>query len=247
MADVTKIVSKKAKIDKANAVILGFIAVASFVVVFSLVSTRYLINQFSYQVRVQSAQDKSIKALEQDKTAANDLVKSYERFNDETTNIIGGTVNGENGSNGDNAKIVLDALPSVYDYPALITSVQSLISQTQGVVTESISGTDVGTASTSATGAASTTATTSTTATSTPPATSTSAPSTPIAMPFTFSVQGSYAQMQQVITTFQESIQPMQILSISINGSDQTMTMNVSAQSYYLPASGFSVNTENVK
>jgi hypothetical protein len=237
MAQGRLISAKQIKIDKANSTIVSVLAVCSFVFVFSLVASKALISQYSYQNRVSSARQKTVNQLTTDKQAATSLIASYNSFVGQSTNIIGGSATGTANQDGSNSKIILDALPDTYDFPALVTSVQNLISG-EGVVINSITGTDNSQGSSTSTGVI----------TTTPSAAASSAASTSaIAMPFTFTVEGSYAAMQAVLANLQRSIRPIQIQSINMTGSDSDITMVVDAQTYYLPATGLDLTTETVK
>jgi Tfp pilus assembly protein PilO len=125
---------------------------------------------------------------------------------------------------GDNAKIILDALPSKYDFPALTTSLEKL-ALSQGVNIESMTGTDDEVAQTDS-------------ASSTP---------VPIAMPFQITVTGNYASIQKVVKAFEKSIRPIQIQTLQLTGSDQKMQMNITAQTYYQPEKTLNIKREVVK
>jgi len=103
---------KRGKIDQANSFMVIIIAVSSFLVVFSLTSAKALISQYAYQERVISAQQRTITQIKTDLNAVSSLVTSYEAFANTSTNIIGGNPSGTGPRDGNNAKIVLDALPT---------------------------------------------------------------------------------------------------------------------------------------
>lgn len=123
---------KHLQIDKASNMMMIVVALSSVAIVFSLVSTKTLLSQSSYQKRVLSEKKKAIKQLQDNISAAQTLKTQYDVFVKGNPNIIGG-IGGQNangpsasGQDGDNAKIVLDALPSEYDFPALISSVEKI-------------------------------------------------------------------------------------------------------------------------
>ncbi len=233
MASDGKLISaKQIKLDKANQTIVIVLAVCSFVIVFSLIASKSLISKYSYQSRVLKAQHASEDQIIQDQQAVNSLSSSYKTFIDQTTNAIGGSSTGTGAQDGSNSKIINDALPPIYDYPALITSVQNIIS-VPGLKVNSISGTDT----------SSTTPAPGTAVTPTPQA----AGGTPIAMPFTFTVEGSYTAVQSVFANLQKSVRPIQVVSVNMTGSDSDLTATVNAQTYYLPAVGLSVTTETIQ
>src|SRR5258708_5891851 len=135
--------SKKLKIDKANATTVSVMALAAFVVVFSLTSIKALLSQYQYQRKVTSAQQTTLNQLDGDQTAGTALINSYKTFVNQPSNIIGGNSTGSGPRDGNSAKIVLDALPSSYDFPAFVTSLQNLLVSDSVSIT-SITGTDTG-------------------------------------------------------------------------------------------------------
>ena len=65
---------------------------------------------------------------------------SYTAFTGTPDNVIGGNPNGAGDKDGNNSKIVLDALPSKYDFP-IYYQYKKLLS-IKGFTPKSISGTD---------------------------------------------------------------------------------------------------------
>ncbi len=216
---------KRTLIDKANTRVVVVVSIAAFLAVFSLVATKTLISQARYQDRVISAKRDARDQLKKDIDAVSDLKSSYEAFTSTAQNAIGGNPSGAGSQDGNNAKIVLDALPSSYDFPALATSLETLVAN-QGVKINTISGTDDG-----ATQSANT---------------SSSAPQ-PIAIPFTLSVTGSYPNVQKVISSLEKSIRPIQIQTLDISGSKDSLNLSVTAQTYYQPAKSLNITTKVIK
>lgn len=239
-ADNSKLIStKRVKIDKANTTIVLVTSISSFILVFCIFASKAMIGQYAYQARVISAQENTVNTLISNQNNATQLINSYNTFNSQSVNIIGGSEYGTSSNqDGSNGKIILDALPNKYDFPALVTAVQNLLS-TNGVTITSIGGSD--TSSTPTPAAAPTTATA--------PASSatTTAVGAPIAIPFTFSISGTYANDNVVLSRLQNSIRPIQVTTIQITGSDSQATIEVNAESYYMPTSGLVVSTENIK
>ena len=132
---------KHVQIDKANSRMVAIVAMAAFVVVFSLVASRALLGQRSYQARVIAGKQKAVKQLKDNITSVDSLVKSYSVFVSSSTNVLGGNSTGTGAQDGDNAKLVLDALPSQYDFPALATSLEKILTSKNYKI-NSITGTD---------------------------------------------------------------------------------------------------------
>jgi hypothetical protein len=231
---------KHFQIDKANSTMVIIVAVASFLTIFSLLSCKTLYGQMQYQDRVATAQQVAVNQLQADVTASQQLVNSYSKFVNTSQNLIGGSTTGDSGNSGDNGKIALDALPSVYDYPALTSSVQYLLNSV-GVNIDSISGTDEQATITPGSSSAAAAAPTTTAAASTE-----ATPGSAVAMPFEFSVDGSYSDIQNLLNTFQSSIRPFQFETIQLSGNQSDLTLSATAQSFYQPEKDFAITTETV-
>lgn len=217
--------SKRALIDKSNSTLVIITSVAAFVVVFSLVATKTLISQAAYQNRVIDAKRTAVNQLKADQKAVDSLKASYDAFNSTAKNIIGGDPNGNGPQDGPNYQIVLDALPSSYDFPALATSLEKIMTG-QNVTIDGISGTDDEVAQSSNTASGS---------------------PQPVAMPFQISVTGSYQAIQSLVSEFEHSIRPFQIQTITLSGDQSNLNAQITAQTFYQPAKTFSIGSKVVK
>jgi hypothetical protein len=217
--------SKRVLIDKSNSTIVAVTAVAAFVIIFCLVASKALISQELYQGRVISKKKVALSQLKSDITDSNSLLSSYKAFISPPTNLLGGNPTGTGAQDGNNAKLVLDALPSQYDFPALATSLGTLITG-QGLKINSITGTDDEVAQQS---------------------TLASGDPQPVPMPFSFVVEGSYEELQALISRLQQSIRPFQIQTMNISGSQSDVTATITAQTYYQPAKTLNITEETVK
>jgi hypothetical protein len=231
---------KRLQIDKANTTMVVVMAVAVFVTIFSLLSAKTLLSELFYQDRVINAKSKALIQLKADVNAEQQLVASYEKFVGTPKNLIGGNSTGNSANDGDNAKIILDALPSQYDFPALTTSVQNLLTG-QGLKVDSISGTDQQASLSGGSTSSSTPAVTTTTAKSSPPIGGT------VAMPFQFSVDGPYAKIQSLVNAFESSIRPFQFQTVQLSGGQSDLTLTVTAQTFYQPQKDFKITTEKIQ
>ncbi len=217
--------TKRALITKANGTIVVSTAIAAFVIVFCGIASKTLISQASYQGRVISAKKKALSTLKSDLNARDSLVASYKSFVGTPQNVLGGNPSGSGDKDGDNAKIVLDALPSKYDFPALATSLEKLVNA-QGLTIMSINGTDEEL---------------------TQAANQTSAEPQPVAMPFQVQVAGSYDSIRAFVSDLERSIRPFQVNKVELSGSEGSMTATIDAETYYQPGKGLNINTEVVK
>src|SRR6476660_5995690 len=108
---------KRIGVDKANSRTVGVPAVAGFFTVFFLVASVTLVQQLMYQNKVIGVKKKAVAQLQQNIKASTSLVNSYQAFVSAPQNLIGGNPDGTGAQDGSNAKLVLDALPSKYDFP----------------------------------------------------------------------------------------------------------------------------------
>lgn len=222
----TEILTKRLAISKANAQMVAIVAVAAFVTVFSLVAAKAVWSQTRYQARVTSKQEKATQQLKKNIQTFGDLQTSYKAFNSTATNVIGGNSAGTGNNDGDNSKIILDALPDRYDFPALTSSLEKILAG-GGFKVTNITGTDDQLNQQG----------------------NTSSPTPqPVSMPFAFTISNAnYASVQQLITTLQSSIRPIQIDSINMTGGVNNMTLTVNAHTYYQPAKNVNIKQQVVK
>jgi len=220
-----KISSKKLQIDKAQTNTISLIALAVFVTVFSLVSCRALWQQRAYQAKVIGKKKEALRILEQNTQAVPGLVEAYKTFVSSPTNIIDGNPNGTGEKDGDNARIILDALPSKYDFPALTTSLEKLLLERNFKV-ESIKGVDDEVAQA---------------------AQKESGSPKPVPMPYQITVDGSYTAIQDLISVFERSIRPFSTDILVLKGSADNMQMILDGKTYYQPEKTLDIKLEKVK
>lgn len=216
---------KRLMIDKANATVLIVVSLSVFLAIFSLVATKTFISQYGYQKRVIQKKRTALNQLKADLKAVDSVKKSYIAFTHTTQNIIGGNPTGLTQQDGNNAKIVLDALPSAYDFPGLTTSLELLLSS-QNVQITSITGTDDELNQSSNT--------------------SQTIPK-PTPIPFQVAFTANYDQLKAVINAFERSIRPMRITKLDVSGTQDKLNVIISAQTYYQPAKSLNITTEVVK
>lgn len=218
--------TKRALITKANSTMVYATAIAAFIVVFSLVASKALFSQAMYQNRVIDAKKQALATLKSDISAVDSLKNSYRSFVSTDRNVLGGNPAGTGDQDGDNAKIVLDALPSRYDFPALATSLDRLITR-QGLQILGITGKDDEV---------------------TQSANQSSATPQPVAVPFQVKVSGSYESIKALLTVFERSIRPIQVQKVEIaGGKSGVTTATIDAQTFYQPEKSLNIRTEVVK
>lgn len=207
--------TKHVLVDKANTTVIVAAAIAAAVVVFSLFASKALIDKISYQNKVISKRNTANEQLEKNIAAKDQLVASYTAFSESPESVLG--------TPESNSKIVLDALPSKYDFPALATSVDGIITGA-GMSVESITGSDQETT-----------------------AEQSNVNPTPVVVPFEFTARGSYEAAQKLIADLQRSIRPFRIISIDFTASDGgIVSVNVVGETYYQPAKDLGIVNKKV-
>ncbi len=216
---------KRLQIDKSQSRMLVVAAVAAFLVAFALVGGKLLINQITYQNRVIATKKDAVKQLRSNVQASASLVNSYKAFVSTSQNVLAGNPQGTGPQDGDNAKIVLDALPSKYDFPALASSLEKVIVG-QNLAIESINGSDDEVAQLG---------------------NDSSPQPVAVAMPFQVAANGGYQAGQGLISILDKSIRPFQIQKLQLAGGESSMAIKVEAQTYYQPAKNFNITKKVVK
>lgn len=225
MKNVKDFSTKRIAIDKAGAQMMAAVSIASFITVFSLIAANAVWSQHGYLSRITEEKEKAHKTLLANVKAVDDLNKSYKAFISTSTNVIGGTTTGTGDNDGDNAKIVLDALPPQYDFPALASSLEKIMNDHN--YSGTIGGTDDQVAQ---------------------QANQKSSSPQPVAIPFTLTVVNSnYASVQDLVSLLQRSIRPIQIDTLTVSGGASSMQLTVSAHTYYQPEKDLKITTKVVK
>lgn len=223
-----KISKKHLEIDKAQSTIVGVIAAATIVTVFCLMSSRALISKAAYQNKVINERQKSSTQLEKNVKDAEVFLAQYNSvFNgDSPTNIIGGKNIKDlkaKPPDGSNPQIVLHALPTSYDFPALVTSLAYIL-DLNNINSPSIVGLD-----------------SSVTVDSKP-----SPNPQPGPIPLSISGTTTYGGAEKLIKDLERSIRPFDVTKLSISGSG-AIVVNLDANTYYQPAKSLTVTSKEVK
>ncbi len=221
MAKKVNISLKHVQIDKANTAVVVATAVAAFALVFTAFAINAMWNIRSYQADVIIEKEVARNQLEKNLVAAESLRGTYESFISTPINIIGGNLEGDGESDGDNARIILDALPSRYDFPALVTSLDRILSN-QNVTIGSISGTDEELSQ------------------------SDLSVSEPVSIPFGIAVSGNYDSVQQVVDVFERSIRPFHNFAITISGDESNMRLEMQSQTFFQPEKRFEIQRQEL-
>jgi len=224
MSAKTEISSKHAAIDKNNTRIVVATAVASALAVFALVGGHSMISRMAYQRRVAKQQNAAIAQLKDDLSSINTLVNQYKIFSTANPNMLGVSSDGTTGDQGSNGRIVLDGLPSQYDFPALASSIEKILAG-RGLQPTGLGGKDNGTTGTQ-------------TASPNPQ---------PQSIRFNFSVATDYQTSKNLVADFERSIRPFKVITIGLSGTNSKLSLNVTMDTYYQPIKTLNISTKEVK
>lgn len=213
----TKTSVKHGLISKSNTTMFATLAIAGIVFSFAVVASYTLIKRMNYQSKVINERAAAEKQLKSNIVAVDNLFESYKNFDEAPESVIG--------TADRNSKIVLDALPSKYDFPALATSLEKLLVG-GGIANIGITGLDDE-------------------ATAEQDSTSPE----PVEIPFVISGSGSYASLQQLIANLQLSIRPFKVLKLDLSagGAEGNMNFTISAVTYYQPEKNLDIPEVEVK
>lgn len=220
-----KVSVKHLQIDKNQSAMMGVIVAAVVIVVFSLFATKSMIVKGLYQKRALHARNEVAATLKANVASAQTLFNQYKIFAEQNPNILGGTTTGNTNLDGPNAVIVLDALPSKYDAPALATSVEKVLTG-RNVTINSLTVTDD------------------------PNSNSDSAQAQPKPKSVVFSFEGTtdFAGATQLLQDFERSIRPFDLNTLEISGSDNKLKLTVDMTTYFQPAKSLDLTaTKEVK
>lgn len=217
--------SKRIAIDKVNGRVMLAVGIASFIVVFSLFAGKGLVSQGKYHSKVIKQKQNTLNQLKKNTDAANKLDQSYKEFVGSNENILGGDPRGTGDRDGDNSRIVLDALPSQYDFPALATSIEKMLKDNNFPI-QSIVGTDDEIAQAQKKSE------------SNPQA---------VEMPFTFEVKTSPNSAKDLIGLLERSIRPIQVQKLTITEQTGQLSISVEAKTFFQPGKSLDVKKEVVK
>ena len=212
--------TKRKQVDKAQATMLAIVIGAVVVTVFCLVASKSLFTQAGYLGRVAGEKQKAVDQLKLNKEAVSKLVASYKAFASQNPNLIGGVSTGTGDRDGDNGRLVLDALPSKYDFPALATSLEKLLT---GYTINEISGSDDAVSQEQVANAQI------------------------VDMPFTLDVASDYAGIRTLMQTFEKSIRPFQIETVEISGTNTKLQTIIKAKTFYQPEKDLKIDKKVVK
>ena len=217
--------AKRIEIDKKNASLIVIVSVAVFVTIFCIVAIRALYGQLTYQSKVIREKEITLKQIELNIEEVSKLNTAYQEFSGTTTNILGGDPKGKADRDGENARIILDALPSKYDFPALTSSLDKLV-KSGGFIATAIEGTDD-----EVNQAANQTAV------------------TPSEIEMAFSLESSInsSDGKKFMELFERSIRPIHVQRLVVTAEESHIKLSVTAKTFYQPEKKLNVTEKVVK
>jgi Tfp pilus assembly protein PilO len=209
--------TKHLQIQKAASSIFLTVAAAAVVVSMSLVILNILWGNAKYNSKVQGLQEETRDTLKANLAIVPDLRNSFENLE------IGADLIPEQGVDKKNSEVVLDALPSKFDYPGLASSIDNL-ARRSSVKLEAFKGTDLGSG-----------------------ATQSSPNPAPEAIPFSVEVEGPYSSIKKFLQGIEDSIRPLKVTRVSLTGTDDKLRASFDMETYYQPAFDLTVRKEAVR
>jgi len=210
-------------IDKDSTRILVVVGVTVFVVIFCLFAMKALVSQSSFNGKVISSKEKALKQLKDNKKAVEDLRGTYSDFVGQKQNILNGSSTGAGPIDGNNAQLVIDALPGKYDFPALSSSIEKILKD-GGYTIDAIGGADEGTVGET-----------------------TSASKGAVEIPYSFSVSASVENTRNLLDTLERSIRPVYVTNLSFQATDVGLRSTLGIKTFYAPAKVFEVKSKEIK
>lgn len=206
---------------------LRFGAIVMFIA-FCLWGTKTMISRAIYVQKVVSANNKALNQINQDIKNASNLSSQYSGLfeNSNPINFLGGTSDTSSQAvppNIDNARLALDALPTTYDYPALLAQVTKILTN-KAISSPNISGTDQS-------------ALTSSIPTANP---------APVAIKLSISGVGNYSTVQSVLRDLERSIRPFDVTNLQLSGTENNLTFTANVTTYFQPAKVLSISESSV-
>lgn len=203
---------KRQQISKANRMVFAWIVAASLVIGICGVFAQFLIRQLLFNNTIYGVLGTTGSTLDKNIKAYDGLKSSVVKLvADSNLNTL------KKGDNSTALQVIIDALPTEENRSALATSMQNEVLGPASVTINSFSVADE---------------TSDTTVVSSGTIGGTDA----LSFQFSFSITGTYQQVQQAIKNIERSIRPITLQSVDVQGTSDKLTANITATTYYQPA-----------
>lgn len=215
---------KHQQVAQTNRHIFGWVVMASVVVAICVVLIQFLFQHLVFNYKVIGKKTETNTTLVRNIDAASELKKKIDALVT-NTNLQKVASSNQTASTTNNLQIVLDALPTENDGETFSNSLATVIlSRTNVKVTSLTAGVQAGEAeATASSGAVGTT-------------------------PFSFTIEGSYSEIEATLENIAKVIRPIRIDSLTLRvASADNMVAAVEGVTYYLPASSVDLGKVEVK
>lgn len=222
-------IKKRQQISGTRKQVFIWVAAASAAVVICIIVGINLIQRISYQTKVNGELGKTAETL---KNSANSIDELISNVNNLRTNRQL-TLTNLKSDDSTVFQVVIDALPTEADAVDFSTSLQNEILSRSGLTIDSIAvDAPLSTTSSSADDSSS----------------NSGSVDFPVAQAISFNVSviGSYNSIQETIENMQRSIRPITIDSIRLEGTDDNLTADIQATTYYSPSVNYTTGTKEV-
>lgn len=220
---------KRQQITDTRKQVFIMVAAAAAAVVVCVMVGYNLFQRIQYQNKVNSELEKTAKTMDNNVDSVDSLISNINALKTDT-NLTLPNLKSDNRSV---FNVIIDALPTEDDSVALSSSLQHKILSRSGASIEQIS-----VDSTSSSSTATTTTTTTSGSASFP---------TAQAISFRVSFSGSYATVVSTLEDIEKTIRPISINSMTVEGSDDDLTVSINATTYYSSSVSFSLGEETIE
>lgn len=228
--DTTKLTGmrKRQQIVKTNKAIFGWVAGAAVLVTICGVFIQFLVQQLIFNQSIIQAKTETQKIVQQNKQNAETLKSEIDKLVADT-NLSKVKPSAASGTEASNLQVILDALPTVNDSATFANSLSSVILPLSGVSIESIS--------IDATAGAEIVAT----------ETTTTAGSGVQTLGFSFSIKGTYEQVQTTLADLTRVIRPVTVSSLTLQADGSNIIAIVAGVTYSLPSTTVNLESKQLK
>jgi len=220
---------KRTQIAQASRMMFIWVAIVSVIVGFAIVATIFLTQKLLFNEKILTQKEKTVATLNANNKVVSEL-EAQVRALDSNQALIGNKASPDDQA----VQVILDALPSDANSPALGASLQQkLLANIAGLTVESLQVDPVAGIET-ATGSASST-------------TSSTVNSTENQITFRLSVSGDETALKQVLQRLESSIRTIDIQTLTIESQSGKRILTIQARAFYEPAKVVELKDKTVK
>lgn len=219
---------KRQQITKTNKAIFGWVAGAAVLVTICGVFIQFLVQQMLFNQSIIQAKTDTQRIVQQNKQNIDVLKTEIDKLVADS-NLAKVKPSAASGTDASNLQVILDALPTSNDSATFANSLSSVILPLSGVSIESINIDDVAGAEVTATE----TVTTSASGVQT--------------LGFSFSIKGTYEQVQTALADLTRVIRPITVSNLTLQGDGSNIAATVTGVTYSLPPTTVNLGSKQLK